>query len=88
MEKIQKSHPSDIAGFKVLSVEDLSHPTDGLPPTEGLRLWLANGVRIIIRPSGTEAKIKCYIEVISNTGRDDAMKTIAQLRAPLIQYLK
>lgn len=88
MERVKLSPPADIANFKVLSIDNLSKPTDGLPPTDGLRLWLENGIRIIIRPSGTEAKIKCYIEVISHLGRDEAMSIIAQLRAPLTQYLK
>ena len=37
---------------------------DGLPPTEGLRLLTADGTRVIVRPSGTEPKVKCYLEVI------------------------
>ena len=35
-----------------------------LPPTEGLRYRLADGARVIVRPSGTEPKIKCYLEVV------------------------
>ena len=35
-----------------------------LPPTDGLRYHLADGARVIVRPSGTEPKIKCYLEVV------------------------
>ena len=35
-----------------------------LPPTEGLRYRLAEGARVIVRPSGTEPKLKCYLEVV------------------------
>jgi phosphomannomutase len=72
--------------MKVESIDDLATPTDGLPPTDGLRLWLSGGVRIIIRPSGTEAKLKCYIEVIS-PNQQSAEKELNSLRAPLKAFL-
>jgi phosphomannomutase len=62
-------------------------PNDDLPPTDGLRLWLEGDVRIIIRPSGTEAKVKCYVEVVTRQGALAAQKTLDQLRVPLTQFL-
>lgn len=56
--------PAEIAGFKLNRFDDLESPSDGLPPTNGVRMFLEGGIRIIIRPSGTEPKIKCYIEVV------------------------
>lgn len=79
---LRSNPPHEIAGRKVESIDDLAAPTDGLPPTDGLRIWLSGGVRIIIRPSGTEAKLKCYIEVIAEQ-EGLAMKEISALRAPL-----
>ena len=35
-----------------------------LPPTDGLRFTLADRARVIVRPSGTEPKVKCYLEVV------------------------
>ena len=46
------------------AVDDLSLGIDALPPTDGLRYHLAEGARVIVRPSGTEPKIKCYLEVV------------------------
>ena len=46
------------------SVEDLALGSDALPPTDGLRIMLSSGSRIIIRPSGTEPKVKLYGEGI------------------------
>lgn len=62
--------PTSIAGLPVLGVDNLAEGVDGLPPTTGLRLWLLGPptesprVRVIVRPSGTEPKAKCYVEVV------------------------
>ena len=83
---LRSNPPKEIAGKRVESIDDLASPTDGLPPTDGLRLWLSGGVRIIIRPSGTEAKLKCYIEVIT-PDKISAEKELSALRAPLKAFL-
>ena len=83
---LRSNPPQEIAGRSVESIDDLAAPTDGLPPTDGLRLWLSGGVRIIIRPSGTEAKLKCYIEVIT-PDQQSAEKELNSLRAPLKTFL-
>ena len=83
---LRQAPPQEIAGRKVESIDDLAAPTDGLPPTDGLRIWLAGGIRIIVRPSGTEAKMKCYIEVITKTS-DDSEALLNELREPLKKFL-
>lgn len=83
---LRSNPPQEIAGRRVESIDDLAAPKDGLPPTDGLRLWLAGGVRIIIRPSGTEAKLKCYIEVIT-PDQLSAENELNALRAPLKNFL-
>jgi phosphomannomutase len=45
-------------------MDDLARGDGGLPPTEGLRYHLGSGARVIVRPSGTEPKLKCYLEVV------------------------
>ena len=86
MGRLRLHPPTTIAGFPVTSIDDLAKPTDDLPPTDGLRIWLDGTIRIIIRPSGTEAKMKCYIEVIE---KDSARAHIVldQLRTPLKELL-
>ena len=83
---LRNNPPQNIAGRVVASIDDLAAPTDGLPPTDGLRIWLDGGVRIIIRPSGTEAKMKCYIEVIEKDSKT-AQVVLDQLRPPLKELL-
>jgi phosphomannomutase len=83
---LRSNPPQELAGRAVESIDDLAAPTDGLPPTDGIRLWLSGGVRIIIRPSGTEAKLKCYIEVIA-PDKSSAEKEVSALRAPLKAFL-
>ena len=83
---LRVSPPHNIAGRAVTSIDDLAAPTDELPPTDGLRIWLDGGVRIIIRPSGTEAKMKCYIEVIEKDSKT-AQVVLDQLRPPLKELL-
>jgi len=84
--RLRNNPPQNIAGRVVTSIDDLATPTDGLPPTDGLRIWLDGGVRIIIRPSGTEAKMKCYIEVIEKDSKT-AQVVLDQLRSPLKELL-
>ncbi len=62
--QIRAHVPESIGKFAVVKFDDLETPTDGLPPTNGVRFFLSGDVRVIIRPSGTEPKIKCYIEVV------------------------
>jgi phosphomannomutase len=83
---LRQNPPQEIAGRAVESIDDLAAPKDGLPPTDGLRIWLAGGIRIIVRPSGTEAKMKCYIEVVTATS-DESQKLLDEIRKPLKELL-
>ena len=86
LTQLRQNPPSEIAGYKVSVIDDLAAPKDGLPPTDGLRIWLDGGVRIIIRPSGTEAKLKCYIEVITKDAKS-AQILLDKLLNPLKEFL-
>ncbi|WP_030387596.1 phospho-sugar mutase [Streptomyces sp. NRRL S-241] len=66
MAALRAQPPVSLAGLRVVSAEDLSRGTETLPPTDGLRYYLdgAYKARVIARPSGTEPKLKCYLEVV------------------------
>jgi phosphomannomutase len=62
MAGLRASPPAEVAGRAVLDVEDL---LDGgrLPPSDVL-VWALDGARVVVRPSGTEPKCKCYAEAV------------------------
>ncbi|MEV6400700.1 phospho-sugar mutase [Streptomyces sp. NPDC051907] len=66
MRALREQPPTTLAGLRVTTAEDLTQGTDKLPPTDGLRYYLDGEfkARVIVRPSGTEPKLKCYLEVV------------------------
>lgn len=67
METLRSAPPATLAGSKVTTVADLSDGYNGLPPTDALLVETEARDRVIARPSGTEPKLKCYLEVILDT---------------------
>jgi phosphomannomutase len=63
-DRLRATPPVALGGLRVEAVDDLARGEGGLPPTEGLRYRLEHGARVIVRPSGTEPKLKCYLEVV------------------------
>ncbi|WLW52644.1 phospho-sugar mutase [Streptomyces sp. YU58] len=63
MDRLREHPPTHLAGLPITRTDDLTRGTAKLPPTDGLRYTL-DGARVIVRPSGTEPKLKCYLEVV------------------------
>jgi phosphomannomutase len=63
MAALRARQPSRIGETDVEKVDDLLTGVDDLPPGDVLRFWLADGSRLIVRPSGTEPKLKLYLDV-------------------------
>ena len=78
MAALRERHPSAIGGVGVERVEDLLPGVDDLPPSDVLRLWMTDGSRVIVRPSGTEPKLKIYLDVRGDSA-DDAKRRITAL---------
>jgi phosphomannomutase len=90
MDRLRSAPLTSVAGVSVARADDLARGDGGLPPTEGLRYYLADESRVIVRPSGTEPKLKVYLEVVEPvTGgelrgaRERAAKRLAGIRADL-----
>jgi phosphomannomutase len=71
MARLRATPPTSLGGRAVESAEDLAAGSADLPPTDGLRYRLAEGGRVVVRPSGTEPKLKAYLEVVIPVDRDD-----------------
>ncbi|MCE1180439.1 MAG: phospho-sugar mutase [Micrococcales bacterium] len=71
MARLRSQPPTELAGIAVARADDLARGDGGLPPTEGLRYYLADDSRVIARPSGTEPKLKVYLEVIEPVADED-----------------
>ena len=86
-EKLINQNPKNVGNFQVIKVEDMKNGIDNLPSTSGVRLTLKNA-RIIVRPSGTEPKLKCYLEVFTNPGNVDENLGIAEKQINLLDSLE
>ncbi|MFM9631938.1 MULTISPECIES: phospho-sugar mutase [Streptomyces] len=87
MERLRERPPTELAGLAIVRAEDLSKGTDRLPPTDGLRYTL-DGARVVVRPSGTEPKLKCYLEVVVPVGSSDALPAAHARAAELLAAVK
>ena len=70
MTRLRSEVPTAVGGLALDRVEDLSEGIGALPPTDGLRYWFTDRSRAIVRPSGTEPKVKVYLEAVSYTHLD------------------
>jgi phosphomannomutase len=64
LDQLLANLPTQLGKIPLTKIDNFADGIDSLPKSSGIRLGFANG-RIIIRPSGTEPKLKCYIEVSS-----------------------
>ncbi|MCS5479283.1 phospho-sugar mutase [Corynebacterium sp. YIM 101645] len=87
LARLVAAPPTVIGAAPVTRVVDLSAGYGGLPPTSGLLLATEADDRVIIRPSGTEPKLKCYLEVI-NDSRAAGQERLEVLRAELAELLR
>jgi phosphomannomutase len=65
MAHLRTSPPKAVAGHAVVQTIDYLDGTGGLPPSDVLAFFTEDGARIVARPSGTEPKLKAYLEVRS-----------------------
>ena len=91
MQRLRSAPPAQIGGVEVRRVDDLAQGSAELPPTDGLRYQLADDSRVIVRPSGTEPKLKVYLEVVVpvegpdrlGAARTEAARRLARVRTSM-----
>jgi len=68
MARLRARPPAELGGQRVVAAQDLLEPAEddaaGLPATDALRYRTDGGIRVVVRPSGTEPKLKCYLEAV------------------------
>ena len=85
MKKLRTNPPAQIAGVAAV-FEDMNQGSDSLPATDALRFKLQDGRTVIVRPSGTEPKLKCYLQAVSDN-ETESKKLLAELEAAMRQVL-
>ena len=94
MADLRRRPPASLGQWPVVRVDDLAEGSRDLPPTDGLRFVLDGGHRVTIRPSGTEPKVKGYLEVVLPvtagdpvTGRRTAAGYLSELATEVLALL-
>lgn len=84
MARLRAHPPQTLAASTVVEFVDLAQGSAALPPTDGLLFRTADDDRVIIRPSGTEPKLKCYLEVIMEAVGPEIPRSAADARLAAI----
>ncbi|MEP6842100.1 MAG: phospho-sugar mutase [Pseudolysinimonas sp.] len=92
MTRLRADLPNQIGGIRVERVDDFVEGFGAFPPSDLLRFHLEGGARVIVRPSGTEPKLKCYLDTVSEQGTGAeriaaAQATLGNLDAGMQQLL-
>ncbi|MBQ1931089.1 MAG: hypothetical protein II347_02995, partial [Lachnospiraceae bacterium] len=76
-----------IGGKQVVRCLDYSHGINGLPPSNVLKFYLEDNCSIVVRPSGTEPKLKLYFSVCSED-QQAAAALEKEMAAQMKEYMK
>ncbi|OKL53446.1 phosphomannomutase [Bowdeniella nasicola] len=97
MAKLRTGGLTELAGSPIVETVDLAEGSESLPPTDGMRFVTEANDRVIVRPSGTEPKLKCYLESVEPVpnqnldlvpqAREAAARRVAQVKADLAAFL-
>lgn len=97
MQRLRSEPPASLAGLVVESADDLEQGSPDLPSTDGLRYRLSGATltdspvesaRVVVRPSGTEPKLKCYLEVVIPVASAAALGTARATAAQVLTSLR
>ena len=83
MAAVRADPPATLAGRVLLHVEDLSLTPTRFPVPSDVLIWTIEGARVVLRPSGTEPKLKTYAEAVVPLSATDDLAT-ARLRADTV----
>ncbi|MFJ3957586.1 phospho-sugar mutase [Arthrobacter sp. NPDC090010] len=78
MAGLRATPPQLLGESAIVAAVDLAEGSDELPGTDGLKYLSEDGTRVIVRPSGTEPKLKCYLEVVVPVAGAEALPEAKQ----------
>ena len=87
MESLRRDKPASVGGYKTAEIVDYESEGTGLPKANVLEFRFMNGAKLMVRPSGTEPKIKIYLSAVAHSA-DDADAINAELAAAAAQWMK
>lgn len=85
MADLRDSPPNEVGGVRVEQVDDFIGGFGVFAPSDILRFWMHGGARVIVRPSGTEPKVKVYIDASSDQGSVDERRAAAQAEVAALE---
>jgi len=85
MAALRDNPPNEIGGVRVAQVDDFIGGFGVFPPGDILRFWMREGSRVIVRPSGTEPKVKVYIDASSTQGSVDERRAAAEAEVAALE---
>lgn len=88
MDRFRQDAPASLGGSEVSEVTDLSNGTEKLPATNAIVLHTFSGARVIVRPSGTEPKLKCYLETIEPVDQLEQVPAARERATAQVQAIK
>lgn len=80
--RFRTAPPSHLAGLAVTAIDDFANGFENFPPADLIRLTIEGGSRVIVRPSGTEPKLKIYIDAAVTDG-DNRIERVSEVVASL-----
>lgn len=87
METLRKNPPSEIAGYKLAGVKDYEAGVGELPKSNVLEFNMENDINVLVRPSGTEPKIKMYY-LVKGENEAEGAKIVSSLEAYFTEVCK
>jgi phosphomannomutase len=85
MTRVRLSPPTEVGGLAVETFSDFLDGVDGFAPSDILRIDFVGGARVIVRPSGTEPKLKFYVDASSTAGDGAARHAAAEAVATQLE---
>jgi phosphomannomutase len=86
--RLRERPPTSLGGIDVSESFDLVNGYEGLGPTDGVLLRLGVSGRVVVRPSGTEPKLKAYIEITSPPSTATSLASQREVAATKVRAVR